>query len=598
MQAYTEDYRTSMDMPIRNTNTIEVLLELENVLFNDECTIIDNNNLTNISDVANINKPNLYNITKRYSMCELNYSELNNDLDILPNDLEADLSWQGYVSNDLSGADCTFTSNPKITITGDITKEYDIYGVALKFDVLTGIIPSDFTIKGYDDTTLIKTITVTDNTLNEYLSENLDNVNKLEIEITKMRAPNTRFRLESIYFGIKKKYNEDDIIDTEQSWYIHPMSKEMSLNKFEFAVNNLDHEYDTENPTGISQYFMQRQRLKITYGYYIDETTIENIEGGILYLDAQPNINKIQANFVAYGLYYFMNKKYTKGIYNVSGESYGDLLEDIFEFCELPTDSSGNALYVIDSSLYSINCKMPLPYMKCNELVQLICNATNMIVYEDRDGHINIQPNDTVVNDYAITENDTFEQPIVEYTPKVNKVNVKVYSLKPEASSSELYNGTTKVTGTQTVFFEYSLSHAQTATVTGGTLVSAQYYAYGCDLEITASGDVTVVINGYKIKEQSNIVTYDTGSTDGEDCEIDNELVGDSDLALTLAQNMATYLQNRKSYEIKYRGDVVIDANDKISLDNQFTEDIPIRIMEHNIVYNGTITGTIKAKGI
>ena len=222
-------------------------------------------------------------------------------------------------------------------------------------------------------------------------------------------------------------------------------------------------------------------------------------------------------------------------------------------------------------------------------------------------------PNNRVVLD-NITFGDSTDY-ILEYgveltkTPKgtqlakVRELQVvrTIYNLSTE-DTKELVRETIAVTeqDNQYTFYlsnaSYDLSvgliepsEGQTATIIG----SSAYYA---TVELTGIAGVTeVVVMGKeylitqtKVSRQLN----PTGSLEAWE----NPLVSNGAHAANLADWIGDYLKSDREYELQYRGEPRMDANDIAFLENKYVPDLLIRVTDHTLKFNGGLSGTIKAR--
>ena len=132
-------------------------------------------------------------------------------------------------------------------------------------------------------------------------------------------------------------------------------------------------------------------------------------------------------------------------------------------------------------------------------------------------------------------------------------------------------------------------SEGQTATIIG----SSAYYA---TVEVTGIAGVTeVVVMGKeylitqtKVSRQLN----PTGSLE----TWENPLVSDGAHAANLADWIGDYLKSDREYDLQYRGEPRMDANDIAFLENKYVPDLLIRVTDHTLKFNGGLSGTIKAR--
>ncbi|WP_347296522.1 hypothetical protein [Enterocloster bolteae] len=222
-------------------------------------------------------------------------------------------------------------------------------------------------------------------------------------------------------------------------------------------------------------------------------------------------------------------------------------------------------------------------------------------------------PNNRVILD-SITFGDSTDY-ILEYgveltkTPKgtqldrVRELQVvrTIYNLSTE-DTKELVRETITVTDqdNQYTFYlsnaSYDLSVAliepsegQTATIIG----SSAYYATVELTGIAGATEVAVMGKEYlitqtKVSRQLN----PTGSLE----TWENPLVSDGAHAANLADWIGDYLKSDREYDLQYRGEPRMDANDIAFLENKYVPDLLIRVTDHTLKFNGGLSGTIKAR--
>ena len=120
-----------------------------------------------------------------------NYTPVNGTMFFLPPGNKGSLN-TGYVSEEVSNADGTFTKNPVITVTLGALRAY--YG--LKF-VFGQTLPAAFTIRTYSGGNLVTTLQVTEEEIDKttVVLYSFDDFDSLELEFTKTAEPYNRIVL-------------------------------------------------------------------------------------------------------------------------------------------------------------------------------------------------------------------------------------------------------------------------------------------------------------------------------------------------------------------------------------------------------------------
>lgn len=149
-------------------------------------------------------------------------------------------------------------------------------------------------------------------------------------------------------------------------------------------------------------------------------------------------------------------------------------------------------------------------------------------------------------------------------------------------------------------FYFYNAANDLSCTLTepqeGQEAVIVDSSSYYATVEIAgATGAVEVVLTGReyttslaKVSRQLN----PTGSLE----TWENPLVSDMIHAADLADWIGNYMKADREYELQYRGEPRIDANDLAFLENRYIPDMLIRIYDHTLKFNGALSGSIKAR--
>ena len=185
-----------------------------------------------------------------------------------------------------------------------------------------------------------------------------------------------------------------------------------------------------------------------------------------------------------------------------------------------------------------------------------------------------------------------------EEVPLLSDVKVSLYNLNVAAESSSLYEGELNIQGRQTVRLEYQLSTEQSAEVTNGTIISQNFYAYGCELEIEAAGPVQIKVMGLIIESVASTVNYYVNET-GETAELDNIFLTNEVIVDNYALFMIHYLQENKRYNVSWRGEPSLQANDNVSLETKYESGISALVIASNYSQNqGASTGALTLKNL
>ena len=120
---------------------------------------------------------------------------------------------------------------------------------------------------------------------------------------------------------------------------------------------------------------------------------------------------------------------------------------------------------------------------------------------------------------------------------------------------------------------------------------------YFVTIEIDKLGEFEVICYGrnYNVSESRFIKRLNsTGKVE----EWNNPLISLDTHAEDVATWIGDYLQADRTYDISYRGEPRIDANDIIYLENKYIDNLAIKVYEHSLKYNGALSGSIKARRV
>lgn len=400
----------------------------------------------------------------------------------------------------------------------------------------------------------------------------LGEFDRITFEFLRMSEPNRRLRVTRISFGYEKKFEMGDILSVNHSLSIDPISASLPYEKLTLKVNNLNKDYNPDNPQGLWVYFANGQTLTIKYGVEVDNG-IEWVEAGKLLLSDAPTVDANSASFEAVDLISTLTNEYYKSVWNENGITLYELATNILK-------DAGVTRYVLPESLKSLVTFTPLPILPHRECLQMIANAGRCILYTDPQGVIVIedQTHDETPIDYHIDFAKVFAKPIVKKTEKLKSVDVRVHSRHKTSERTNLCKQTgVVIEGTKEIQVMYDAATDIEATVVGGELLYAIYYAHTAFLQISAESTVDIEVTGCAIKDDTTVFSTKV-SDSGEVCPLDNPLISDAGWAKNVGEWVAVYLESRNTYDMNFRQDFTLDINDVVYVKSDFEDNIPARI--------------------
>jgi len=142
----------------------------------------------------------------------------------------------------------------------------------------------------------------------------------------------------------------------------------------------------------------------------------------------------------------------------------------------------------------------------------------------------------------------------------------------------------------------YNLTCALTEPRVGQSATIVESSNYFATVEITGvAGAVEVSISGREYTTSQAKVSRQLNPA-GSLETWENPLVSDMIHATDLADWIGNYMKADREYELQYRGEPRIDANDLAFLENRYVPDMLIRIYDHTLKFNGALSGSIKAR--
>lgn len=540
------------------------------------------------SDLDNIKETTIPQ-SKNYATLEKNFWLLNDSQPIYGSEeLE-----QTYVSSYMSDKNCLFSDKACITLTSSVY--LTTLGLTMVFDSIDKNYAKKLKVKAYRDSTMIMDKDYTLSSYSDRLifadNEELVRWNKIEIYFIESSLPYRRIRVNQLLFGIMETYTDENLISAESKEKTIMINSELPTHTFKFTIDNMNKLFNPDNPQGWYRYILQQQPISYEWGYQLDDGTIEWILGGKMLLTGSVEVGENQVSFSTTSLINYLTKVYKKGVYNSSGRSLYDLAVDVLEDSNI--DSSQYNLW---SGLKLIKTDAPLPKLEARQLLQIIATTGNCILFTNRENVINIQPFNYVLNPDGMSYDFITSNPVVKVQSELHNTIIYINHYSKEDNVSELFkNESLEITGTKTIEIEYDLATDISATITGGTIVNANYYGRYAILKITNTGEDTISlkVSGKKINNSQTIDSKQFND-DGENIEYKNDLITqmvESSKETKLKDFIGNWYNNRNIYSFENRGDIVKDTREIIPIETDFSNSLIGYLVENNINYDGAWSG-------
>lgn len=530
MQTVSENWKNAHKQTLLNESFVEISLDIT-----DPDALAD----ASPQDNGAIYISNSSELTDGTDKSPIPYCTLEQNLWCLDGSRKAiptsDFGENCFVGDVLSDDTCVFSTKIPI-ISINFSKVFDklVPGVTIVWSNTYDEYPDTFEIIAYNGDTIVASKEVTKNrSVKSIVLMDIAEYDKIAIVIKKWCLPNHRARVEEIFIGLNKVYGKTDLFNYSHSQSVDPVSTSLPKNEIKFSVDNVGGEYNPYNTDGLSKYLIERQEVKTRYGLKTDSNTIEWIKGGTFYLSEwSAKQNGLTADFTARDLFEFLSSIYVDNVSAITSRSLYDLALAILQSAELPLNSDGSVKWLIDESLKNIYTSAPLPLDTRANCLQLIANAGECVLYQDRNGTLRIEPLKFVESDYVIDSSNSYTKPEITLSKTIKEVRVNVYSYTKSSKG----------------------------------------------VESTTSEEIKVV------------------GTSGEIITVDNPLITDIGRALSLLNWLATHLGHRATLDYSWRADVRLDAIDIVTNTNAYgTNRVRMTDVEYryNGAFRGTGKGKV-----
>ena len=210
------------------------------------------------------------------------------------------------------------------------------------------------------------------------------------------------------------------------------------------------------------------------------------------------------------------------------------------------------------------------------------------------------------VTDYRLTRTrDLMDNPTGTRQEKVKMISVKKTNYRESQEGfKELI--TEKVTLTEemqhTVYFSiasygFQASVKDNSNIGVQIVASSNYFVAVKFTNATVGTEIELVIEGYEYVSDESYYRV-THNPNGQEIEWSNPLISTDEQARDLEEWIATYYLGDVDYEISWRGDPRVEANDLFYLELKNREDALIRSYQNELSFNGAWSGSMKARKV
>jgi hypothetical protein len=356
----------------------------------------------------------------KYATLEHNHWKLDGTYPLLEDTPSQDT---GYISSVLCGEDGIFAIRPVITINFSKVFENVIPGLTITWSEAYDECARDFKVTAYNGEEIVAETTITNNIDNVVVvGLDIQSYDKIEIEIIKWCLPLKRARAEQILIGIEKTFTKTDLIGYTHEQYADILSGDLPKNSIVFEIDNTEEKWNPDNPTAVFKYLIERQELKVKYGYKIGDS-IEWIKAGNFYMSEwETPQNGITATFTARDLLEFMSDTFVTTSTSIT---LYDLALEALAQANLPLNEDGSVKWNLDETLKEVTITIPEEFeYPIADVLKMIANAGRCVIYQDRNGILNIKPIANELTDYIIDRFNSYQNAEYEITKELKSVDV------------------------------------------------------------------------------------------------------------------------------------------------------------------------------
>jgi hypothetical protein len=368
-------------------------------------------------------------------------------------------------------------------------------------------------------------------------------------------------RITFLMNGVTTVYDDDDIIKIRVLEEVSILSESVPSNELELILDNSSGEFDFLNLPNYYEIIASKPEIKVELGLVINETTTEWLPMGTFFMSDWKNENTSKTvSMTANDSFSLLSNVNFVRAGSVELVSLTELLQALFtqaniHLSKVNIDSSLDTILVNDFTYENKK--------DARSALQLIAIAGRCIVFQDRNGIINIKPSSSVLevvkeyHSYPRTQEYLFNYPSNFTFP---------YRAKP--------------TGMRYLDFEFLYEEPRL------NLIKSLY-----ELTISiynTSGEVIDEIIYTQPELEGNGLAF----------KIDNVLVNSVELADEIADWYFDESLNNITFEVKWRSNPMLESGDVVRIPNSFGEEKKGKIYRQEFIYQGYLEGRTEAKGV
>lgn len=382
-----------------------------------------------------------------YGTFELNQFILDGSKSVLPDNPNNIAFW----SEELSKDDCTFETNPKITIT--FKEQHTSTAITLYFEDEP---PAELKITWYTISgTKLVTETFYPDSLIYVCNTQVQNYGKIEIEFVRTSFPERYIKLQYILYGKYIVWDKDMIQTAKLQEDIDVTSATLSINEADISIVDMNNDFDAENENGSWKSVQKTQEVTLS-----EFKNGNMIPMGAFFID-DFSFSKNIAKFKLVDVVGLLDK-YTF----YEGQVYNNVRAEVILNAIFAT--AGIKKYTIDEEVGNILLSGYLAIQTCRKALQQVCFACGAVADDSRSDTIKVYKPDRYVKSTVGTDRKFNGNTKVSLEKYISGVNIEMKNYALEDKTSDIYKKTLPAGDTKITFSSPYLPASITASA--GTL--------------------------------------------------------------------------------------------------------------------------------
>lgn len=470
---------------------------------------------------------------KSYGTFELNQFVLDGSKSVLTENPKDIAFWNDALSKE----DCTFETDPKITVT--FQEQHTSVAITLYFEDEP---PAELKITWYTIAgTKLITETFYPDSLIYVCNNHVQNYGKIEIEFVRTSFPQRYIKLQYILYGKYIVLDKDMIQTAKVQEDIDVTSATLSINEADISIVDMNNDFDAENENGAWKSVQKTQEFTLS-----EFNNGNMIPMGAFFID-DFSFSKNIAKFKLVDVVGLLDKYtfYEGQVYN--NVRAGVILNAIFA-------TAGIKKYVIDEEVGNTLLSGYLAIQTCRKALQQVCFACGAVADDSRSDKIKVYKPDRYVKSTVGTDRKFNGNTKVSLEKYISGVNIEMKNYALEEKTSDIYKKTLPTGDTKITFSSPYLPSSITASA--GTLkeVKTNYLI----INMTAAGQCQITGIKYAnttFSYEKSVDKIEAGETENikkySGCTIYN-----ADILPDIADYLLGYHALRKKVEMKYLVDL------------------------------------------